>query len=138
MSKSNMAEMRTVRDSKGTKLGRFVPGVMASQIWPTSPSRPGATADAMRYILDDGFFAAVQTVHVPEPSERRAIRALVEASEVTYTYTLTRLQSQKQILLGSLDTGSGKLVAGSVEPPGPEGCAVLVDLQEERVSAGAE
>lgn len=92
----------------------FEPGIMISQTWPTVCDSNGATLDAFHHVIEDGFFRAVQTVHVPESAERRRIAELVGTAELLYTYTLSRLQNQRGLNLSSLNHADRKRAVESV------------------------
>jgi sugar phosphate isomerase/epimerase len=78
------------------------PGVMISQTWPLACDTQGATLRALQHVVDDGFFRAVQTVHVPGSTERRSIDSLVHDAGLRYTYTLSRLQNRNALNLSSV------------------------------------
>jgi len=81
----------------------FRPGVMISQTWPTACDSDGATLDAFVQVIEDGFFQAVQTVHVSSPAERHRIADLLRQTGLHYTYSLARLQNKQGLNLSSLN-----------------------------------
>lgn len=82
---------------------RIRPGVMISQTWPNVCDIPGGTLDAFRFVLEDGFFAAVQTVHVGTRKERQEIARLIENTGVHYTYSLARLLKKHDLNISASD-----------------------------------
>jgi sugar phosphate isomerase/epimerase len=83
-----------------------VPGVLISQVWPTSREREGATVAAIRAVLDDGFFEAFQTVEVPYAGERREIARLLSEKGYPLTYCITRVLNEGKCNLSDLDTAN--------------------------------
>lgn len=84
------------------------PGIMISQTWPDTCDSYGETVDALRFVVEDGYFQAVQTVHVQDKAERREIARLVAVSGVHYTYAIARLQKKQELNLSSLDESEQK------------------------------
>jgi sugar phosphate isomerase/epimerase len=76
---------------------------MISQTWPTACDSDGATLDAFVQVIEDGFFQALQTVHVSSPAERHRIADLVRQTGLHYTYNLARLQNKQGLNLSSLN-----------------------------------
>jgi sugar phosphate isomerase/epimerase len=83
-------------------------GVMASQIWPTSGNREGATLKAFRSALEGGAYQGIQTVHVPYPAERRALAQIVRERNVEFSDYLTRILAAESLNLSDLDPENRK------------------------------
>jgi sugar phosphate isomerase/epimerase len=80
------------------------PGVVISNAWPQSRAKEGATLQAIEEVLAGyPFFEAYQTVDIPYPAERRAIRRLLGDKGRPHTYTLTRVLGEQKLSLSSLD-----------------------------------
>jgi sugar phosphate isomerase/epimerase len=80
------------------------PGVVISNAWPQSRATEGATLRAIEEVLAGfPFFEAYQTVDIPYPAERHAIRGLLGDRNRPHTYTLTRVLGEKKVSLSSLD-----------------------------------
>lgn len=90
---------------RGSSAQPLLRGVMVSQIWPDACDYTGATAEAIRAVLDVGVFEAIQSVHVDASAEREQVRRLVEESGITYTYCLARDLGTRRLNLSSLDPG---------------------------------
>ncbi|TVR05100.1 MAG: hypothetical protein EA403_03565 [Spirochaetaceae bacterium] len=106
-----------------TDASAFEPGVMISQTWPLACDAEGVTLTALRHVVDDGFFRAVQTVHVAASAERRDIAALVQETGLRYTYTLSRLQNRHGLNLSAPNRDERMKAVKSVE-------ALLDDARE--------
>jgi sugar phosphate isomerase/epimerase len=81
----------------------FRPGVMISQTWPLACDSDGETLEALYQIISDGFFQAVQTVHVSSAAERHAMAVVLHQARIHYTYSLARLQNRQGLNLSSLN-----------------------------------
>jgi sugar phosphate isomerase/epimerase len=80
------------------------PGVVISNAWPQSRAKEGATLRAVEEVLSKfPLFEAFQTVDIPYPAERRAIRQLLGDQGHPHTYTLTRVLGEQKLNLSSLD-----------------------------------
>ena len=67
------------------------PGVMLSQVSPTSQQTEGRTLELVEIARDDPFFEGVQIVDVSFPDERERIGALVREAGIGLTYCITRV-----------------------------------------------
>ncbi len=76
---------------------------MISQYWPTSREKEGDTLAAIRWVLEQGFFRAFQTVEVPYADERRAIAQLLQPQNLYLDYCVARVLNENQGNLSSLD-----------------------------------
>jgi len=85
-----------------------VPGVLISQVWPTSRETEGATLAAIRTVLEDGFFEAFQTVEVPYPGERQEIAGVLADAGYPLTYCITRVLNEGRCNLSDLDPANQK------------------------------
>jgi sugar phosphate isomerase/epimerase len=83
-----------------------VPGVLISQVWPTSRETEGATVEAIRTVLDEGFFEAFQTVEVPYAGERREIAGLLSEAGYPLTYCIARVLNEGKCNLSDLDNAN--------------------------------
>ena len=79
------------------------PGLMISQTWPNSRERQGETLRAIESALQEDFFAALQTVEIPYPSERYQIAQSIVGQKVSLTYCVTRVLNDNKLNLSSLD-----------------------------------
>lgn len=81
-----------------------LPGALVSNAWPQARSTEGATLRAIEEVLTHyPLFEGFQTLDVPYPAERRAIGLLLAGRKRPHTYTLTRLLTEHQVNLSSLD-----------------------------------
>ena len=91
------------------------PGVVVSNAWPQSRRTEGATLKAIEEVLAGyPFFEAFQTVDIPFPTERRAIRQLLGDQNRPHTYTLTRVLGEKKVSLSSLDDANRQSAVDTV------------------------
>lgn len=110
-----LRQRKKSRECTMTDPSAFEPGVMISQTWPLACDAEGATLSALRHVVDDGFFKAVQTVHVPDAAERRRVAALVREAGLRYTYTLSRLQNRHGLNLSAVNRDDRTKAVKSVE-----------------------
>ena len=61
------------------------------------------TARVAEMALAQGFFAALQTVEVPWPAERRAFASLARSHGLTLTYCAARVLNENKLNLATAD-----------------------------------
>jgi sugar phosphate isomerase/epimerase len=83
-----------------------VPGVLISQVWPTSRETEGATLAAIGKVLDDGFYEAFQTVEVPYADERKEIARVLSERGYPLTYCIARVLNESGSNLSDLDAAN--------------------------------
>ncbi len=104
----------------------ITPGVMVSQLWPNSRETEGETLNAMKSVLKFGFYKAFQTVEIPYSDERKAIAELIEQSEATLTYCVSRVLNENKLNLSSLDAAVRR-----------KSCEKVIACMNEAVESGA-
>lgn len=80
-----------------------IPGAMISQTWPQSRETQGATLQAIKTVLEQGFYEGIQTVEVPFAEERESIGVLVKKEKIPLTYCISRVLNENKCNLSDLD-----------------------------------
>lgn len=90
------------------KLHDFItPGVVMSNIWPNTRDKEGETLECLEAIISEGFYKAIQTVEVPYPIERKAIKKAL-GKNMSYNYCLARVIDENNMDLCSPDKNCRK------------------------------
>ena len=76
---------------------------MVSQYWPSTRDREGDTLAALRWMLEQDFFQAFQTVEVLYSQERLAISELLRSHNLYLDYCIARVLNEENANLSSLN-----------------------------------
>lgn len=85
-----------------------IPGAMISQTWPMSRETQGATLQAIKTVLEQGFYRGIQTVEVPFAEERANIGLLIKKERIPLTYCVSRVLNENKLNLSDLDDNNRK------------------------------